>query len=213
MKRFSIIAIMVMICFCGACGKKEVENEISPIEPQIMQMRSICNLATLECYYRNVAKYMEEDATGVLFWKKDKQFWMEYSGIITLGIDASKVSMEVEGDQVTIYIPPAQIFGCKVDENSLSEDTVFVAKKSADVTAEDQIEAFANAQENMFQVASNDKTLLASAQQRAQRLLEDYVNNIGRSVGKTYKINWVYLDENGEVDEKVKSNDDIDSLE
>lgn len=198
MKRLSIIVLLSMICFCGACGKKEIQDEFLPVEPQIMQMRSICNLATLECYYRNVAKYKEEDATGILLWKKDKHFWMEYSGVVTLGIDASKVNMEVEGEQVTIYIPPAQIFGCKVDAESLSKDSVFIAKKSADITAEDQIEAFADAQENMFQTASNDTALLASAQQRAQRLLEDYVNNIGNSMGKTYRIKWVYLEENEE---------------
>lgn len=198
MKKMAIFMLVLIIFWGGACRLEEVPNEITPVEPQVMQMRSICNLATLECYYRNVAKYKEEDATGILLWKKDKHFWVEYSGVVTLGIDASKVNMEVEGEQVTISIPPAQIFGCKVDENSLSDDAVFVAKKSADVTAEDQITAFANAQENMFQTASNDTALLASAQQRAQRLLEDYVNNIGSSMGKKYRIKWIYLDENGE---------------
>lgn len=36
--------------------------------------------------------------------------------------------------------------------------------------------------------ASDDTLLLANAQQRVQKLLEDYVTNIGESVGKTYKI-------------------------
>lgn len=211
MKRIYTFMLVMILCLCGACGKEEVPNDITPVEPQIMQMRSICNLATLECYYRNVAKYKEEDATGILFWKKDKHFWVEYSGVVTLGIDASKVNMEVVGDQVTISIPPAQIFGCKVDENSLSEDSMFVAKKSADITAEDQIEAFANAQDNMFQTASNDTALLASAQQRAQRLLEDYVNNIGSSMGKTYRIKWIYLDENEERNDQnvIEGENDI----
>ena len=46
----------------------------------------------------------------------------------------------------------------------------------------------------MQEEASSDAVLLASAQQRAQKLLEDYVNNIGNCIGKSYKIEWIYLE-------------------
>ena len=49
------------------------------------------------------------------------------------------------------------------------------------------------AQSKLEETASNDKTLLANAQQRAQTLLEDYITNIGNAVGKTYTIRWEYL--------------------
>ena len=55
----------------------------------------------------------------------------------------------------------------------------------------------------MWQAASNDTTLLANAQQRAQQLLEDYVNNIGDGVEKKYRIHWVYL-ENAESAEEME---------
>ena len=55
----------------------------------------------------------------------------------------------------------------------------------------------------MQEEASSDTVLLASAQQRAQKLLEDYVNNIGNCIGKTYKIEWIYL----ENAEKLQSTD------
>ena len=45
----------------------------------------------------------------------------------------------------------------------------------------------------MREAAEKDTALLASAQQRAQKLLEDYVTNIGNSIGKTYTIKWVYI--------------------
>ena len=60
--------------------------------------------------------------------------------------------------------------------------------------AQHQTEAYKEAQSKMQEEASSDTVLLASAQQRAQKLLEDYVNNIGNCVGKTYKIEWIYLD-------------------
>ena len=69
-----------------------------------------------------------------------------------------------------------------------------MAKGSAKIGAEHQTEAFKAAQEEMQKEAEQDTVLLASAQRRAQKLLEDYVTNIGDCVGKTYKIKWVYLD-------------------
>ncbi len=47
----------------------------------------------------------------------------------------------------------------------------------------------------MEKAASEDTALLASARQRAQKLLVDYVNNIGEAVGKQYQIEWIYTDE------------------
>ena len=51
----------------------------------------------------------------------------------------------------------------------------------------------------MQESASGDTILLANAQQRAQKLIEDYVNNIGDCVGKKYKINWMYLEDNEQI--------------
>ena len=89
--------------------------------------------------------------------------------------------------------------GCKVDENTLTPDSFIVASGSAKVEAEHQMEAFKEAQARMKEEASNDSVLLANAQQRAQKLLEDYVNNIGACVGKQYRINWIYLNDTEEV--------------
>ena len=188
---------LLLICFglmllCCACGKEDVQ-----IQPQETQMRSICELATLECYYHNVAKYKEEDAEGILLWKKDKHFWMEYEGVVTLGIDASLVTIDVNGTEVSITIPKARILDCKVNEESLTPESIIVAQKSADVKAEDQMLAFAEAQGKMQETAAADTTLLANAQQRAQKLLEDYVNNIGNVTGQQYNSKWIYVDETG----------------
>lgn len=193
MKKVSALMLVVIMCFsCISCSK--TDNSKIEIAPQASQMKSICELATMDCYYHNVAKYSEEDASGALWWKKDRKFWVEYAGIVTIGIDTSLVNIEVNGEMVTITIPPAKVLGCKVDETTLTKDSFIIAKNSAKVEAEHQTEAFKQAQAEMQIEASNDTVLLASAQQRAQKLLEDYVNNIGSCVGKTYQMKWVYLD-------------------
>ena len=212
MRKVIVLLMAMVMIWCSSCGKEEVPA--TTIEPQVSQMKSICELATMDCYYHNVAKYTEEDAEGILWWKKDKHFWIEYSGVVTIGVDASLVNIEVTDEQVTITIPPAKVLDCKVDESTLSEDSFIVDKDSADINAEDQTEAFREAQSNMQQAAAEDLTLLANAQQRAQKLLEDYVNNIGNSVGKQYKIMWVYVDEGGnELNNTVVGTAETDSSE
>ena len=116
-----------------ACGSEE--QGLKNIEPEVSQMKAICELAVMDCYYHNVAKFEEEDAEGFLFWQKDKHFWIEYSGVVTLGIDVSQVEVEVTDTQVTITMPPAEVQSCRVDSSSLTEDSFIVADGSASIDA------------------------------------------------------------------------------
>ena len=204
MKKYLSVILIIMICFSSMACAKEVKN----IAPDTARMKSICELAVMECYYHNVAKYKEENATGMLWWEKDRHFWMEYAGIVTIGVDTSLMNIEVEDENVTITIPPAKVLGCKVDETTLTEDSFIVAQNSAKVEAEHQTEAFKSAKDKLESEAKSNFTLLAAAQQRVQKLLEDYVANIGNSVGKTYKIKWIYL-EGAEELNNVKSSASI----
>lgn len=190
MKKYLSVILIIMMCFSSVSCAKEIKN----IAPETSQMKSICELAVMECYYHNVAKYKEENATGILWWEKDRHFWMEYAGVVTIGVDTSLMNIEVKDENVTITIPPAKVLGCKVDETTLTEDSFIVAQNSAKVEAEHQTEAFKSAKDKLESEAKSNFTLLAAAQQRVQKLLEDYVTNIGNSVGKTYKIKWIYLE-------------------
>lgn len=195
MKKILVLFLsMVMTISCIACGQQEIN-----VEPKVSQMKAICELAVMECYYHNVAKYFEENAVkGFLgIGNKDKHFWIEYSGVVQLGIDVSLVSIEVSETQITITLPEAKVLGCKVDSASLSKDSFIVDKDSTDIEAADEIKAFEEAQSRLAETASSDKALLASAQQRLQALLEDYILNIGNAVGKQYSIKWIYVDSNG----------------
>ena len=130
------------------------------MEPKISQMKAICELAVMDCYYHNVAKFREENAEGVLFWQKDKHFWIEYSGVVSLGIDVSQVTVEVDDTLVTITIPEAEVLRCQVDSDKLSEDSYIVAKNSAKISAEDEVAAFAQAQADLEATAAADTALL-----------------------------------------------------
>ena len=195
MKKLMCILISAMLTLSlAACSN----TEPAPVdmEPETSQMKAICELAVMDCYYHNVAKYELKDAEGFLWWTQDKNFWIEYSGVVTLGVDVSRVTVEVDGTKVTISIPAAEVLSCTVDSSSLTEDSFIVAQDSAAIEAEDEVYAFADAQAKLEETASQDTALLASAQQQAQQLLEDYITNIGKATGKSYSIEWIYLDEN-----------------
>lgn len=198
MKKWIVCLLIAMLVMsCTACGK--TSEEALHTEPDVVQMQEICELATMKCFYRNVAKVFQEDAEGFLWWKKDLKFWIEYSGEVIMGIDAQQLKVEIANDVVEITLPEAKVLGCKVNKESLSKASYIVDKKSADVNWQQEIQAFDKAQKDLEETAARETALLASARQRAKHLLEEYVTNIGNAVGKDYKIRWIYPESNPQV--------------
>ena len=185
---FVLPALLLLLCGCGA--KEEEQTEKKP-EISISDMRAVCELATMECYYHNTAKLASEKK--VLFWNTSKKLWIEYSGIVKLGIDVSRVDMKVDGNVVTIAMPEAEVLSCDVDETSLTKDSFYSETKglgSGKVGAEEQSQAFEAAQKEMRAVVEQDEALLLQAGDRAKILLENYVKQIADAAGVTYEVRW-----------------------
>lgn len=200
MKRLCALLLAgLMLIGCVSCGKKQEE----PVpEPEESKIQSICQLAVMECYYHNVAKTNDKDVEKH-WWSgsKDRRFWVEYTGIVTFGIDASKVTMEINGNEVTVTMPKAKVLKYKVDSTSLDENSYIVDKASVKITSDDVTKALTQAQEKLKNEAESDETLLTMAQNRAKELVESYVRNLTATSGAddtTYTIKWVYVD-NDEV--------------
>lgn len=181
---------IVLVLSLPACGNQaKVE-----IEPKISQIKTICELAVIDCYYHNVAKFNEKDAEGMLWWKKDKKFWIEYSGKVRIGVDLSLVSISVDGEKVKITLPDAKVLSSTVDASSLTNKSYIVDVNSAKIRAEDEVKAFEVAQRQLVEHASSDTALLANARDRVQTLIEDYIKNIGDAVDIDYQIDWNYIE-------------------
>ena len=106
------------------------EETVTPtIKPEITQIRSICELATLECCYNNVAKSTKEPGTGLShLGEKQRDFWIEYSGTAKIGIDMSELKMDItDGNIITITVPKAKILSISVDQQSYSEDSYVIS--------------------------------------------------------------------------------------
>lgn len=191
-----LLVFMLMISTLSGCSEKE---EATVKEPDITQVRNICNLATLECYYHNVARSVKESEDGIShLFEKDRTFWIEYTGVARLGIDLSKVTMGINGTDVNIILPEAEVLDISIVENSLDENSYIVSDDSINknkITAEDQTEAINKAQENMKNEVKNNSSLLLSAQNRAKTLIENYIKQLGEASGVEYNIHWVYIED------------------
>lgn len=191
------VVILILIC-AGVIGvfvyydqKKEEED----VRPEFSAVNQICELATLKCYYHDVAEY-EKQPDGFLqniFFKYGyKKFWIEYDGIIEIGIDAGSVQVKEPDEHgvVKIYVPEAKILNVDADldsmERPISDTGIFT-----EITANEQSEAFSMAQAAMKSSAQNDVSMLKQAQDNAKELLKQYVLRVGEQMGQTYTIEWI----------------------
>lgn len=166
--------------------------------PEITQIRSICDLATVECYYHNVAKGEKEKGTGVTHWgEKDISFWIEYTGVAKIGIDMSKVTMSQENGEYVITIPAAEILDINIVPGSWTENSYVQSADSWNkngITAEDQTKAVNEAQETMKATICDDSSLLLSAQERAKELIKNYIDQLEQIDNTTFHVSYQYSD-------------------
>lgn len=186
-----IIVILVVITLVFINKKNKNESDVK----EFSGFEKICELATLRCYYHNVTEY-EKKPDGLFkygfFQYGYKKFWMEYEGIIEVGIDVSKVQIkEPDKDNVVrVYVPEATILNMDVNLNSMS-DLISDKGVFTKITSEEQAEAYAKAQANMKENAENDKNIREQAYGNAKELLEQYITNVGKQLGKTYTVEWL----------------------
>jgi hypothetical protein len=190
-------------------NKKEQQKGTEEVdEPELSQIRSICELATLECYYHNVAKSTKTKGSGLShLGEKERIFWIEYTGVAKIGIDMSEVKMIVDGTNVTITIPNAKPINYKVE--SISEDNYIYSVDSwfnkNPISGEEQTKAVNQAQEEMKLSVEKNTSLLVRAQDRAKVLIENYIIRLGEASGVSYQIDWEYGDKTPIANENIES--------
>lgn len=184
-----LITLLSINCLFG-CGSQKQKPDFSSI-------KSVCELSTLKCYYHNVATY-EKKAHGLLkvFGSGYKKIWIEYSGIVNLGIDINKVDISEPdtNNVITIKIPDAEVQSTSLDKSTLSEPLTDKGVFTK-ITTEEKTEALSSAQQNMKETAQKDTSLLAQAKEHAKLILQGYINNLGEEFNEEYTIKWVDVSE------------------
>lgn len=213
-KWFMLLGVMILAIVpvgCLSAGSSETGKEMNPSSeksadkesegrtaeetiPELGQIKNICELATLECYYHNVAKSVKESGTGVLhLGEKERPFWMEYTGVAQISFELDQVKMEQHGKEIIITLPRPQIT-CRVEPDSWNEDSYVISEdqwiQKNPITAEDQTQAIEEAQAYMQEKVENNSALLYNAEAQAKYLITNYIDQIGQAAGVDYHIIW-----------------------
>ena len=185
MKRIAAAVLLIAVFVTlGACSK----TEAAPIQAE--NIRAICNLATLKCYYNNVAKY-EKPAQNIF--QKDRKMWIEYESEATLGIDMNDTDIQIVGTTVTIKMLDAKVL---LTDYTLEKESIVASKDgwwifSNQITQEEAQAAINAAQKEMEETICKDTALLDRAKERAKILIENYINTLAAAAGEEYTIVWV----------------------
>lgn len=183
-----LAVVLALVLFLFLSGR----NEETLYKVDFSSVDKICELATLRCFYHNVAEY-EKEGSGLLRIGANghKKLWLEYDGIIDVGIDAGLVQINApdENGLVRVYVPEAKILGISADEKSLG--TVMDTGLFTKITAQERSDVFSKAQADMKENARTDTSTLTQAHRNAKQLIKQYVINAGAQTGQVFTVEWL----------------------
>jgi hypothetical protein len=180
------LVLCMVLCGCGDAQEKK--------EPDFSGVQAVYELTSLKCYYHNVAE-TERGADGPfapLLRTGYKKVWQEYDGIVELGVDAKEIKIGTPNSEgeIEIHVPEARVMNVYVDKESI-QDAVTDNGFLTEITTEDKTAAFQSAEKTMKQKAQENTAMLSQAHERAKKILEGYVKNVGNEIGETYTVKWV----------------------
>ncbi len=202
-RQLLILVLVADILLCGVFVLTKALNKPESDVPQISEtnVRRICELASLECYYHNVSNW-NQDAYGILAFAGygEKKIWIEYDGIVRVGINAGKVKISSpdKDNVITVTIPEATVLDKDLDESSIKEivsDRTVLFFLTDTVNTEDKMKALAAAQDDMELSAASNDMILGEALERAKRIIERNIITLGETAGKQYKVRFVSASE------------------
>lgn len=185
-----IISALILVLAVG-CGKQE-----APPEPKLNEIRQICELSTLECFYHGVAKskmdYKLLNAIGI----GNPRIWIEYDAEVELGVDMDKAKLSVEGNDITVSLPEAEVLEVDIDDDSYDKDNIIAEAlllKKLKPGNKEMNKAIKEAREDLETLAAGSTDQLKAARNRAEKLIENYINEVGAANGITYNIKFETL--------------------
>lgn len=187
MKRL-IASVLLCISILPLCAC--VEEKTAPILKE-EDIRAVCELATLKCFYNNVAKVVKEPD----YWPQvSRKMWIEHEGVATIGIDMMELEVAISDNTITMTMPKAKILTIKPNEKTLNDQSYVASEDNwlfpNRITVEDQQAAIKTGQEEMKAAIINNSGLFERAERRAKTLIESFITQMGEKLGQEYTIIW-----------------------
>ena len=128
-------------------------------------------LATLDYTYNAIATVLDESG-------ENEKYYVSYEGIVTAGIDPSKISVDEQDKNIIITLPEAEIQDTDVKIDSLD----FIFTKSKYETETVSHEAHQACMDDLKQKAAKETSLLTLARENAVNsvtaLLSPWINQL-----------------------------------
>lgn len=192
-KKNVFILIIVSILLLNGCGK----NSVKHLKENMKKLELTGNLVTYEAYYHNVVEYKKDAGKGIThILEKDRKMFIEYTSTVKIGIDLTKVKVDVSGNDINVFIPKATIIGePNVDKDDFKKEKFIQSKDGINknkIDANDSTEAFDQAQQDVREAVLNDDVVLSIAQKRAKVLIEENIKQLSGLSDNQYNINWEF---------------------
>ncbi len=191
---YKLAVVLVIILIIALLIPKQLPSIFQ--SSSLTKIEKICELATVEAYYHNVADETKPSSSKIgeiLGNIGYKRYWVEYDAIIRYGIDAKKVKIEAPNimNEVKVHIPKAEILGEPVVITELVQDPITDTGFLTKVTPEDKNLALENSINKLKEESSKDTENLNLAYERAKNFFENYIKNAGKETGVEYKVIFV----------------------
>ena len=114
-KLILLITIILSMTLLTGCGKDKYEV----MSENLAKMELTGNLVTYQAYYHNVLEYKKDAGSGLAhIFERDRKMFAEYTGTIKLGVNLSKVKVDVVGDKIIFPVDASGIICCHCGENT-----------------------------------------------------------------------------------------------
>lgn len=179
-----LLLIVSTIPLLSSCKKNTPKLNVE-------ELKNICEIAVLECYYHNLAK-IHKDADGLF--ASDSTMWIDYTSTVKVGFDVSKIKITINDNTVKIELPEAKALEePKIDEKSI---TTVTSKKAAEkISTEKKLSAIEDAKKAIIDELNQNSNIKKTAENRLKRILKNYIEQIGVFSGISYEVEWESLEE------------------
>lgn len=183
------LALVLALVLC-AC-----QSDTTAATPDFSNIDYVANLATMDCYYHVVSKN-DTAGNGMLWGLGDigkKRMWFEFDATVELGVDATQI--DVSGPDanglVTVYLPPIEVIGEPDIDTSSMTTPITDTGWFTEITQQEKTQYLNAAMDYLLEEVDADATLKGQAKDRVKDILEQWIVNLGDSMGQTYTVKFV----------------------